>query len=56
MLMQDDQIFVCPHIKQNPPNRVLDAGCGTGIWALDFGNCTSHILRSPEHKGAEIGG
>lgn len=30
--------------EEDPPN-VLDCGCGTGIWALDFGDV---------HKGSEV--
>ncbi|KAL2126802.1 hypothetical protein VTI74DRAFT_214 [Chaetomium olivicolor] len=38
MITQDNNLFTCPHVREKPPKRVLDAGCGTGIWALDFGD------------------
>jgi hypothetical protein len=35
----DKRIYTCPagHDKSKPLGRVLDAGTGTGIWAVDFG-------------------
>ena len=39
MLTQDNQLYVSPAGRDKPLNRVLDAGCGTGIWAIDFGMC-----------------
>jgi ribosomal protein L11 methylase PrmA len=40
--MQDNQLYVCPagKDKENPLKRVLDGGCGTGIWAMEFGRLT----------------
>ncbi|KAJ4290085.1 hypothetical protein N0V88_006591 [Collariella sp. IMI 366227] len=38
MLTQGNQLFTCPAIKKMAPKRVFDAGCGTGIWALEFGD------------------
>lgn len=35
--MQDNRLYVCPAGRDKPLKRVLDAGCGTGIWAMDFG-------------------
>lgn len=37
--MQDNKLFLCPAIKEKGKqlNRVLDVGCGTGVWAIDFG-------------------
>lgn len=32
-ILLDDRLYICP-IKE--PQRVLDVGCGTGIWAIDF--------------------
>jgi predicted RNA methylase len=39
ILTQDDRLFISPAGRDRPLNRVLDAGCGTGIWAIDFGMC-----------------
>ncbi|KAK4452012.1 Phosphoethanolamine N-methyltransferase [Podospora aff. communis PSN243] len=36
LLTQDDKLFLSPIGKGKPIKRVLDAGCGTGIWAIDF--------------------
>ncbi|KAK4234771.1 Phosphoethanolamine N-methyltransferase [Achaetomium macrosporum] len=36
MLTQDNQLFTCPGVNERPISRVLDAGCGTGCWAIDF--------------------
>ncbi|KAK0649532.1 S-adenosyl-L-methionine-dependent methyltransferase [Cercophora newfieldiana] len=37
LLTQDDRLFLSPIGKSGKPlKRVLDAGCGTGIWAIDF--------------------
>jgi len=44
-LMYDNQLYVCPAGKEKPLNRVLDAGCGTGIWAIDVAD---------EHPSAEV--
>ncbi|KAK4041210.1 Phosphoethanolamine N-methyltransferase [Parachaetomium inaequale] len=38
VLTQDSRLYICPAGKDKPLNRVLDAGCGTGIWAIDFGD------------------
>ncbi|KAL7274171.1 hypothetical protein RUND412_002931 [Rhizina undulata] len=29
------ELFTCPLGKQSPPQRILDVGTGTGIWAMD---------------------
>jgi ubiquinone/menaquinone biosynthesis C-methylase UbiE len=31
------------------PQRVLDIGCGTGIWAIDFGK-PARISSRPNHR------
>lgn len=31
----DDKLHLAPINKTSP--RVLDAGCGTGIWSIEFG-------------------
>ncbi|KAK5659095.1 hypothetical protein OQA88_1185 [Cercophora sp. LCS_1] len=36
ILTQDNRLFISPAAKDKPLRRVLDAGCGTGIWATDF--------------------
>ncbi|KAF9872378.1 methyltransferase domain-containing protein [Colletotrichum karsti] len=33
----DRRLFVCPAGSEKPLRRVLDAGTGTGIWAMDLG-------------------
>lgn len=35
LLTIDHRLNVAPIEKQ--PHRVLDAGCGTGIWAIEYG-------------------
>ena len=39
MLTQDNHLYLCPAGKGNekPLRRVLDAGCGTGVWSVDMG-------------------
>ncbi|KAF4475659.1 putative methyltransferase tdiE [Colletotrichum fructicola Nara gc5] len=32
----DNQLFTCPAGRDKPLRRVLDAGTGTGIWAMDL--------------------
>ncbi|KAK4101315.1 S-adenosyl-L-methionine-dependent methyltransferase [Parathielavia hyrcaniae] len=36
LLTQDDRLHISPAGKDKPLKRVLDAGCGTGIWSVDF--------------------
>ncbi|KAK4120503.1 S-adenosyl-L-methionine-dependent methyltransferase [Parathielavia appendiculata] len=36
ILTQDGQLYISPAGKDKPLKRVLDAGCGTGIWSIDF--------------------
>ncbi|KAH6636831.1 S-adenosyl-L-methionine-dependent methyltransferase [Chaetomium tenue] len=36
LLCQDNHLFLSPAGKDRPLNRVLDAGTGTGIWAIEF--------------------
>lgn len=38
-LTLDGQLYLCPagQDESKPLGRVLDAGTGTGIWAIDFG-------------------
>ncbi|KAK0702219.1 S-adenosyl-L-methionine-dependent methyltransferase [Lasiosphaeris hirsuta] len=49
ILTQDNQLYVCPagKDKSKPLRRVLDAGCGTGIWTQDFAD---------EHPETEVVG
>lgn len=37
---QDYRLFVCPAGSEVPLKNVLDAGCGTGIWTVEFGTQT----------------
>ena len=37
LLSQENQLFLSPAGKDKTLNRVLDAGTGTGIWAIEFG-------------------
>jgi methylase of polypeptide subunit release factors len=32
-----EKLFTCPAGSDKKLGRVLDAGTGTGIWAIDFG-------------------
>ncbi|XP_044716440.1 methyltransferase domain-containing protein [Hirsutella rhossiliensis] len=41
------KLFACPAGKEKPLQRVLDAGTGTGIWAMDFAD---------EHPGSDVTG
>ncbi|KXX80785.1 Phosphoethanolamine N-methyltransferase [Madurella mycetomatis] len=36
LLTFDGRLFTCPAGRDQPIRRVLDAGTGTGIWAMDF--------------------
>ncbi|KAK1755439.1 S-adenosyl-L-methionine-dependent methyltransferase [Echria macrotheca] len=45
--MLDNHLHLCPAGKDKPLRRVLDAGTGTGIWAIDFAD---------EHPEAEVVG
>lgn len=43
----DGALHVCAAGKDGKPlQRVLDAGTGTGIWAMDFGTRPSHACGS----------
>ena len=42
MLTFDGKLHAAP-LEGKPLHRVLDAGCGTGIWAIDFGNNLPNI-------------
>jgi SAM-dependent methyltransferase len=44
-LTLDGKLYLCP--GGDKPNRVLDVGTGTGIWAIDFAD---------EHPSAEVVG
>lgn len=34
------ELGLCPKITNGPAKRVLDAGTGTGIWAIEYGMFT----------------
>ena len=44
----DGKLYTSPAGKDRQLHRVLDAGTGTGIWAMDFGN--SHTAIATELK------
>ena len=37
MLTLDGKLYQAPLGKDRPVKRCLDAGTGTGVWAMDFG-------------------
>ena len=39
LLTFDNQMFLSPAGKDKPVKRALDAGTGTGIWAMEYGMC-----------------
>ncbi|WYZ46204.1 hypothetical protein EsH8_IX_000429 [Colletotrichum jinshuiense] len=45
-LTLDNRLHLSPLSKENPPQRVLDIGTGTGIWAIDFADehPQSHVV------------
>jgi len=43
-IMYDDQLYVCPAGKDKPLSSVLDAGCGTGIWAIDVADANPQAM------------
>jgi len=44
ILMQDNQLYICPAGKDGKPvHRVLDAGTGTGVWAIEFGALVPYL-------------
>ncbi|KAJ4250154.1 hypothetical protein NW762_011967 [Fusarium torreyae] len=47
LLTLNDRLFAAPVEAKPPFKRVLDAGCGTGIWSMDFAD---------EHPEAEVTG
>jgi len=36
LMCQDNKLYLSPVGKDKPLKRVLDAGCGTGIWSMEF--------------------
>ena len=38
MAIIDNKLYLCPAGKDKPIGRVLDAGTGTGVWAVEFGD------------------
>ncbi|KAF4964448.1 hypothetical protein FSARC_7634 [Fusarium sarcochroum] len=47
LLTLNHRLFIAPVEGKTPLKRVLDAGCGTGIWSMDFAD---------EHPEAEVTG
>lgn len=41
-LILDGELYMAP-IKSHP-ERVLDLGTGTGIWAMDFAECVFRLM------------
>jgi len=37
MMCQDNKLHLCPAGQDRKLQRVLDGGCGSGIWTMDFG-------------------
>ncbi|RGP74030.1 methyltransferase domain-containing [Fusarium sporotrichioides] len=48
LLTLNDRLFTAPTKEDIPFKHVLDAGCGTGIWSMDFA--------ADEHPEAEVTG
>lgn len=46
ILTFDSKLFLSPIPKTQQPIRVLDAGTGTGVWAIDFGGGTHLPVRT----------
>lgn len=44
-LLRDGDLYKAPLKKRGDPATVLDAGTGTGIWALEFGD---------QHPGSQV--
>lgn len=42
--MQNNQLFLSPVREDKQLHRVLDAGCGTGIWSMDVGKLKDCLL------------
>jgi ubiquinone/menaquinone biosynthesis C-methylase UbiE len=38
LVIMNRKLFIAP--LGDSPQRVLDLGTGTGIWAMDFGKCS----------------
>ncbi|KAF6816948.1 methyltransferase domain-containing protein [Colletotrichum sojae] len=43
LLTFDRRLYLCPAGRDKPLRRVLDAGTGTGIWAMDLGFVDGHF-------------
>lgn len=45
----DGKLFLCPAGRDKQVHRVLDAGTGTGIWALDYGTQSLAYVYSTQY-------
>lgn len=37
-LVMDGRLHLSPFSRQHPPQKILDIGTGTGIWAIEMGD------------------
>ena len=55
-LLLNRKLHVAPIGKT--PQRILDVGCGTGIWSIDIGKffceCEDDLIANSRHQGMNI--